>query len=362
MKTSIVVLAAALIAAPAAAGKQEEKEAKALAKEGDKLAKAGDHAGAIDKYRAALAKSDLAETQLKLAGELEAAGRVAEATQAYDAYVKHPKADQKKKPDAEKKLAAVMARVGRLRVVVEEPFAKVTVDGKALGDSPIRMTLRADPGKHTVVAERAGLPPASKEADLPPGGDVTVELTVAPPPSALPPPPVPEPSPPPQPAAAGLLEMDLGGEPAVAKEAEPAPAGEDLSHAWQVGGFARADIDPIGADNAKGVVPAIGASFGITDWVELSAAGLLGRTKGWEPRVACLVLHGEWKPLVYAGAPVLYSDGARAAINGGAGVQWDPSRNFGVFLTLGVAHFLTALPDNVDKTIFLPSVGAQARY
>jgi hypothetical protein len=64
--------------------------------------------------------------------------------------------------------------------------------------------------------------------------------------------------------------------------------------------------------------------------------------------------------MLLAGVPVLFADGARPAVQGGAGLRWLAADSIGVFALAGVAHFFS-VPEHTEPTVFLPSLGVQAR-
>jgi hypothetical protein len=137
-----------------------------------------------------------------------------------------------------------------------------------------------------------------------------------------------------------------------------APPERSTSHRGQVGAMVRFDVD---GNTFKSGVLVAGATVGIGDHLEASLSGLLGHNKGFEPELAVLLLKGVAKPVVFAGVPVFFADGARVGIHAGAGLALDPARAWGVLFRVAVTQFLNA-PDGMTATVFVPSLGAQARF
>jgi hypothetical protein len=108
--------------------------------------------------------------------------------------------------------------------------------------------------------------------DLREGQTERVELAL----TELPPPPVPPA--PAEPPPAPLTPMPPARDVAAPVAHAPAPA--DLSHGGHFGATARVDVDPL----HKGLVEALGATFGIGGHFELAMAALLGSHVGMEPR------------------------------------------------------------------------------
>ncbi len=163
--------------------------------------------------------------------------------------------------------------------------------------------------------------------------------------------------------AVALLGSTLVAAPAAAgddkeeKAASARPAAASLSHAGQLGVFTRADIEGQG----RGVVGAFGLTYGIGNHVEVQAAALMGREKGVEPGATFFILSGKWKPRVSLGLPIFIHDGGWLGVHPGAGIEWDPLRHFGLFAELGAVLFPTT-PKGYENVVFLPAIGAQARF
>jgi hypothetical protein len=254
---------------------------------------------------------------------------------------------------------------------VNEPGARVLVDGKVVGQSPQAITLRVEVGTHTIVAEKQGYPAAAATVQISAGQERVVELRLvqpgaAPPPGPPPgPPPKKVPDPTPEPPPPGPRAIKIPGPPT-----EPPggatdgtvvkPAPPPLKQSGRFGAFVRGDID----GKFRGAAATVGATYSVLSWLEVSLAGILGPTFGFTPGATGYILKGTWRPLVAVGVPILFSDGVRPGIHAAGGVEWNFTRNFAAFLLVGVQVFPTAQSTptvKYEKVIFVPSLGLQAR-
>ncbi len=328
------LLALGTLGAGARADDAAEKEARALFADGNKKIQEGNYVGALEQFRAAYAKFPSVKILLNIGTMLRQLGRDAEAYEAYETYLASPQADGKKKPEVEKLLAELAGKVGRLHVVVKGRATGLRVDGKLVKLSGSEATLRLDPGPHALSAEREGDAPVTKNVVATAGQLDEVTLVVE-------------------------ARHDLPPIVDVPKDNpkdEVSPEPGSMSHRGQLGAILRADID----GQSKGVVAVPGLSFGLGDYVEVSAAALLGKSKGLEPGATVLFLQGALKPMLSVAVPIFFVDGARPGVHASAGLEWDPSRHVGLFVAAGVAAFPNA-PMGFDKVVFVPSVGVQPR-
>lgn len=246
--------------------------------------------------------------------------------------------------EAAKKAAELRPRLATLRIEVPAevralPGLAITRDGAPLDEAQWGTPLPVDKGRHTVVMTAAGKPSWERGIEIQADGEaatVTVEAAV----ETRPTPPLDTRTTPPPPA----------------RDQRVSPEPESLSHRFQPGAQARLDIDPLHG----GVRTAVGLTVGLFDHVELGASVLIGSTAGFELQATGFVLTGAWKPLVNAGVPFFFVDGAHAGIRGAGGVQWDVSRHFGVFAQIGGAYFPNA-QTGYARAIFLPAAGVQGR-
>jgi hypothetical protein len=357
-----LALIAALLSATAWAGK-EEREAKALFGEGKRLAESGDYAGAAEMFQSAYARYPNPKILVNLGAVLEALGRNAEAAEAYEKFIADPSSPKSKKAEMGAKLATLEKALGKLRVDVEPNDARITLDGKVESRTP-PFVVRLNPGGHALVFERDGYAPAAHSLDVVAGREHELAVKLRPAGEPAPPPVV---STPPVPPAredpAAPVEQPAGSaapaEGAVEARVEPEMPAEDdgaLSHAGQLGFTLRGESDL--KDVALG--PTAGVTYGALSWLELSGLALIQKITGARLAASALLLpRSAFKPLVRLGVPMFFEGGTHAGIHGGAGLQWDMSRNLGIAVDISIEHF----PDLGGEayTAVVAGAGVQAR-
>ncbi len=110
--------------------------------------------------------------------------------------------DAKRRTEVEKEIATLKKLVSSVKVTVSVDGAKVYVDEKEVGTSPLDKPLVVNAGKRKISATKDGMLPASKSLDVAGGDTLEVELKLAeveevkPVVAPAPPPPAPPPPPP----------------------------------------------------------------------------------------------------------------------------------------------------------------------
>ena len=169
-------MAVLLVTAPAWADRSAEREAKALFKEASGLAQSGDLTGALDLYQVAYQRFPNPKILVNIGAVLEAMGRDVEAAQTYEKLLQDAGASRANRAQAEQKLAAMDARLGRLRVEVDPPGAQLLLDGKSIGESGRPVAVRVKPGGHAVLAKKDGFEPSAETIDVVAGQERVVAL------------------------------------------------------------------------------------------------------------------------------------------------------------------------------------------
>jgi len=138
--------------APVAAGTPKE-EARKLFKEGNRLNAAGDHRGALNRYIKARALYPSYKIDLNIAATLYSMGRLTHAVVYYERFLERAggQADRQAMVTARAKLRELRARLASLTVSCAERGARVTVDGKVIGITPLPRRVYLSPGAHHVV-------------------------------------------------------------------------------------------------------------------------------------------------------------------------------------------------------------------
>jgi len=364
-----VALALLLVAGTVQADAKAEREARALFKEANRLLGERDYVAALDMFRAAYSRWPNPKILLNIGTTLRNLGRDAEAADAYDKYLREGKPDAKRKAEVEAILKDLNAKLGKLRIEVNEPGARVLVDGKVVGESPQAITLRVEAGTHTIVAEKQGYPAAAATVQISAGQERVVELrlvqpgTPAPPPPPPGPPPKKVPDPTPEPPPPGPRAVKIPGptpEPGPTDGTVVKPAPPPLKQSGRFGAFVRGDID----GKFRGAAASVGVTYSVLTWLEVHVSGILGPTFGFAPGATGYILKGTWRPLVLVGVPIVISDGAKPGIHAAGGLEWNFTRNFAAFVLVGVEVFPTAQSTatvKYEKVIFVPSLGLQAR-
>jgi tetratricopeptide repeat protein/PEGA domain-containing protein len=359
VKTAAIPFLLVVLVGPARA-EQPEREAKALFREATRLAETGDYAGAADLYRTAYARFPNPKILWNLAQVLERMGRKAEAADVYAEFIRQPGTEEAKRTEGTGLLAELDAQVGKLRIEVPQPGARVVLDGREIGTGT-SFTVRVDPGSHSVVAERVGSPPAAATIDVPVGMERAVNLRPgavvgqAAPAAEKAPPPPPTPVSEPSPVAPATAAAAPAAEPTVV--AGVAPESASLDHRGQLGLTLRSETDA--RTGATG--PSAGLSFGATSWLEVAAVALVQKTKGARISASAFLLSsGPWKPFLRLGVPMFSVDGLRPGIDVAGGLLFDVARYAGVVVDVGVEHFPT-VPEPFHKTAVVVGLGLQAR-
>jgi hypothetical protein len=107
-------------------------------------------------------------------------GRPGAALAALEKYLAHPRTTAAERAQARRDLQALRARTAQLKVVANLEGANVTVDGRAVGQTPLRLSL--DPGGHAIEVGSAGFRTERSQLVLVPGAerDLRVVLTTLP--------------------------------------------------------------------------------------------------------------------------------------------------------------------------------------
>lgn len=210
-------------AAPAKPAPAKPADPKALYASGEKKFKAGDYEGALGDFEASNAAKPAPETTRYIALANDNLQHYPEAVSAFEKFIADAPAKSKDQvEEAKKRVEAIKALPGKVKVETNPPGASVVVDPPANAPAPATAAaagatpgaqpqeLELTPGKHTLRISAEGYESTDKDVDVGYGAkqDVRVELVkkeVAPPPPAPPvaaeatPPPATPPAPPPEP-------------------------------------------------------------------------------------------------------------------------------------------------------------------
>ena len=113
---------------------------------------------------------------------------------------------------------------------------------------------------------------------------------------------------------------------------------------------------------ARGAALQVSASAVLGRWLELRAAGLIGRTMG--SYVGAVVYPSGPAPdeprrlLLTAGFPVFFSDGLRAGVRGSGGMDWRLSSRWSVMVELGAEYMVNPEADR-ERFVLVPIAGVR---
>lgn len=210
--TAVVVLVSSLglsLTAPAsaqpadkpAAAAPKPGEAKALFTSGEKKFKADDFAGALADFEASQAAKADAATVRYIALSHDSLQQYAEAVAAYEKLIaEDPPKMQTEVDEAKKRVEAIKAMPGKVKIETTPPGASVVIDtAQTPYEQVTPVEIELAPGKHTLLIGAEGYENTTKEIEVGYASkqDVSAELVKKPPPPPPPPPVIAEQAPPP---------------------------------------------------------------------------------------------------------------------------------------------------------------------
>ncbi|MBX3234368.1 MAG: PEGA domain-containing protein [Labilithrix sp.] len=147
---------------------------------GDRLSRLHLFDEAAAEYKKAFATSPSASLLRKLADSQRAAGDLAGASDAYERLAAMPDASKDDRQAADKGMRAVSAESGLVAVRCEVQRARILVDGRLVGETPLAGPLRVAIGKHQVRAESDGYVAFTATVDVTIGATVAVDAVLRP--------------------------------------------------------------------------------------------------------------------------------------------------------------------------------------
>ena len=152
-----LILAILWICAGAAPASADAKgEARKLFKEGNRLNARGDHRGALNKYIKARKLYPSYKIDLNIAATLYSLGRLTHAVIYYERFLERAGegAEHHAVETARAKLRELRRRLASLTVSCSEQGARVTVDGRLVGRTPLPRRVYLRPGVRRVLVEK----------------------------------------------------------------------------------------------------------------------------------------------------------------------------------------------------------------
>jgi hypothetical protein len=129
--------------------------------EGYELVERGELDAAIAEFEQAYAASPNFAVLFNLGQAYAAIGHSVEAVEKLELYLTlgGPAIPEERRKSVREAIEYQSRRIGAIELTINPAGTRVSVDGKAIGETPLSKPLRATPGPHTVVLERAGYEP-----------------------------------------------------------------------------------------------------------------------------------------------------------------------------------------------------------
>jgi len=138
---------------------EDKTVAQDLLAQGNQLLGEGEGTAALEKFQAAYARYPSPKILINIGTTLRQLGRSVDAAAAYDSYLHDPRAEPARSADIRRILGEIDAILGRIRIEARDSAVSVRLDGKPIQAFTSGVSLRVEPGEHTVVAEQKGFPP-----------------------------------------------------------------------------------------------------------------------------------------------------------------------------------------------------------
>jgi len=315
----------------------DKLDAKALMQSGLKLYAAKDFLGALAVFRTAYARFASTKILLNIGTTLTKLDRKAEAANAYQRYLDAADSDRAKHGEVKKVLGELDAAVTLLEIDVAPSEAELQINDEDWTPAASAIRHRVAPGPVTVRARHPAYRPDEQVLRGTAGARLPVAIALA----ELPPPP-------PPPAPRIIVDQGI-------RVATPAPV-EPPRARFGLIAVAHVDVYNLGGAGLFGL------ALDVTRRLELQAAGLLGSHVGGYGGASLAIVPGKLRPILSAGVPILWSNGARYAVRGAGGVEIEVNRHLTLIAEIGVEHLLNPEPMLGAKPVLVvPAIGAAGR-
>lgn len=167
--------------APKKVAERLERTARARYEAGASLQASANYEGALAEYRAAYDLSKEPRVLRAVAACQKELGRYSEAVATLDQLVAEAKdlePELREQVDAER--AILLPHTALLTIAVDEAGAEVSVDGRAIGTSPLTTAIRVDVGEHSITAKKPAWIDAATKLAIVGGEASTVALAMEP--------------------------------------------------------------------------------------------------------------------------------------------------------------------------------------
>jgi hypothetical protein len=320
-------------------------DAKALMQSGLKLFEAGDYLGALAVFKDAYARFPSAKILLNIGTTLKELKRDAEAANAYQAYLDAPDADPAKRASVEAIVGDLDKTVGKLEVTVTPADAEVQINSDEWLAAAKARRHRVPPGSFTVTARKDKFQTEAKQAQIAAGEIATIAFTLTA---------IPEAAIVTGPVVIGNGDRDSG----VRAESGARP---------RFGAYLIGHFDVPFDRKPRGGALLVGATGDVTEQLRAQAAFIIGpkpdtdvTLSGAFAGATFMFLTGNVRPIVSAGFPVFFSNGARIGVRGAGGIEYQINRHISVIAEVGLEYIFNPEPMYVQN-IFVPALGASGR-
>jgi hypothetical protein len=209
---AILVLATVAQASAVGTNAQDRTRAQALLGEGVTLYERGNYSAALEKFNSAYAAYPSSKIFFNIGQAKRLLGRPLEAREAYQRFLDEaPGASREDRADAQDWLGRLQSTLVQISVACQIDGADVSIDGIAIGKSPLVRPVWAIPGHHQVTAVKSGECPMLENIEVPAGTEAKVEL---------------------RPLHGPLVTLAAGVEVSAAPKVEPARSGWWLGRKW----------------------------------------------------------------------------------------------------------------------------------
>lgn len=332
---ALVCMSSVALAQPAPAPDGAKVDAKSLMLSGVRLLEAKDYLGALAVFKDAHKRFPSAKILLNIGTTLRLLDRNAEAANAYQRYLNFTPADDPRRPEVEGELARLDQGVGKLQITAPAE-AELRVGNEDWVPANVGALYRVAPGPYVLQVRRKGWKPFESKGEMAVGQSIPVTVTLEEEPKAV--------------GETVYVEV-----PVEQRHEEPRS---------RFGAIALGHFDVRG-----GAAALVGAVVDVTDRIQANAAVIAGPNFGAYAGGQFAFLTGTLRPIVAAGVPIFFNDGARVALRGAAGLEIVANRHFAVIVEMGVEYNLNPQEmvefggtlRTIRSTVFIPALGMSAR-
>lgn len=318
--------------APTPPPNAQKGDAKELMRLGVKLLTSKDYLGALAVFKDAYVRFPSAKILLNIGTTLKLLERNADAVNAYQRYLDSPDTDPSRQADVTREIERLEQTLARLEITAP-PEAELQIGSDDWVPAAVGRNYRVNPGAYIVRARRPGYKPFETTGEVALGQQATVAV-------------------------------ELEKVPAIVKQVFITTPGLIARPRSRLGALALGHFDVQG-----GAAGLVGATFDLTRRIQVRAAGIVGANFGMFAGVNVALLTGTLRPIVSAGIPLFFNDGARIGVRGAAGLEIVANRHFALIIELGVEHNLNpqdsvefgGMLRSINATSFIPALGATAR-